>query len=181
VAHHAQIVKEKDAEFGEPTYRVGDPSIRNTDPITGTSVQLEYVYNGLPIILGNNDVSAGITRLKTRFLGNALIGPELYISSSCDRLIWELRKYRWGKWAHKKMQYDRNAKEEPVKKDDHACDALRYGVASRPEVDDGVAMPDFSTLPLGATDSVDPTKPYTDKELVKLSTPYRDYHLGEEY
>ena len=181
VSHHAKIVKEYDAEYGAPAYRVGDPSIRNTDPITGTSVQLEYVYNDIPIILGNNDISAGITRFKTRLLGNALVGPELYITRNCDRLIWELRKYRWGKWAHKKMNQDRNQKEEPVKKDDHAVDALRYGLASRPENDDGLDMPDLSTLPLGATDSVDPTKPYTDKELVRLGAKFQDYHLGEEY
>lgn len=183
VAHHAKLVKELDSEYGDPAYRVGDPSIRNTDPITGTSVQIEYIYNGIPIILGNNDISAGLTRVKSKLLGVDLnLGrPELYITRNCDRLIWELRKYRWGKWAHKKMNYDRNYKERPVEKDDHACDALRYAVASRPEVDDGTAVPDFSTLPLGATESIDPTKPYTDKELVSLGQKYRDYHLGEEY
>jgi phage terminase large subunit-like protein len=181
VAHHARIVKEKDAEFGEPAYRVGDPSIRNIDPITGTSIQLEYIYNGIPIILGNNDVSAGITRVKTRFMGNATLGPELYITKNCDRLIWELRKYRWGKWAHKKMNYDRNPKELPVKKDDHAVDSLRYGLASRPEVDDGTEVPDFSTIPLGATESIEPGKPYTDKELISFGKKYVDYNMGEEY
>jgi len=79
------------------------------------------------------------------------------------------------------MNWERNAKEEPVKKDDHAVDALRYGLASRPENDDGTEVPDFSTLPLGATDSVDPFKPYTDRELVKLGQSYKDYHLGEEF
>lgn len=180
VAHHAKIVLEKDAEFGEPAYRVGDPSIRNTDPITGTSVQLEYIYNNCPIILGNNDMSAGITRVKTKFLGSE-VGPEVYITKNCVNLIWELRKYRWGKWAHKKMNYEKNAKERPVDKDDHACDALRYALASRPEVDNGTDMPDFSTLPLGASESVDPMKPFIDRELVRLGTPYRDYHLGEEF
>ena len=180
VAHHAKIVKEYDREFGEPAYRVGDPSIRNTDPITGTSVQLEYVYNGVPIILGNNDISAGLTRVKTRFIGNALVGPELYITRNCDRLIWELRKYRWGKWAHKKMNFDRNAKEEPVKKDDHAVDALRYGCSSRPEVDDGTSVPDFSTMPLGATDTVEPGQAYKDRELIRTGK-YRDYNMGEDW
>jgi phage terminase large subunit-like protein len=181
VAHHARIVKEFDQLYGDPTYRVGDPSIRNTDPITGTSVQLEYVYNGVPIILGNNDISAGLTRVKTKLLGNAVTGPEVFITKNCVNLIWELRKYRWGKWAHKKMNYEKNAKERPVDKDDHACDALRYALASRPEVDNGTDMPDFSTLPLGATDSVDPMKPYTDKELIRVGQKYIDFHLGEEY
>jgi phage terminase large subunit-like protein len=184
VSHHAKIVKEKDAEFGFPAYRVGDPSIRNTDPITGTSVQLEYIFNDIPIILGNNDVSAGIIRIKSKLLGTDFGGgktPELYITRNCDRLIWELRKYRWGKWAHKKMNYDRNAKEEPVKKDDHACDSLRYALASRPEVDDGTTIPDPTSLPLGATDVVEIDKPYTDKELTAIGRKYVDFHIGEEY
>jgi hypothetical protein len=79
------------------------------------------------------------------------------------------------------MNYEKNAKERPVDKDDHACDALRYALASRPEVDNGTDMPDFSTLPLGATDSVDPMKPYTDKELIRVGQKYIDFHLGEEY
>lgn len=183
VAYHAKVVKEMDEIYGEPSYRVGDPSIRNTDPITGTSVQLEYIYNGIPVICGNNDISAGLTRIKSKLLGTdlALGKPELFITRNCERLIWELRKYRWGKWAHKKMNYDRNFKEEPVKKDDHACDALRYLIASRPEADDGTAVPDLSTLPLGVTDVVDPTKPYTDKELVRMGQKYVDYNLGEDY
>ena len=180
VAHHAKIVKVLDEQYGEPTYRVGDPSIRNTDPITGTSVQLEYIYNEIPVILGNNDIPAGITRVKTKLIGSD-VGPEVFITKNCANLIWELRKYRWGKWAHRKMNYEKNAKERPVDKDDHACDALRYALASRPEVDNGSDVPDFSTLPLGAIDSVDPFKPYTDKELVSYGQKHRDYHLGEEY
>jgi phage terminase large subunit len=32
------------------------------------------------------------------------------------------------------QEMTKNAKEDPVKKDDHAVDALRYGMMSRPEI-----------------------------------------------
>src|SRR5436190_5925169 len=57
VEYHADVVVQKNRMLGiEPLYYVGDPSIRNTDPITATSVQIEYSQNGLPIVLANNDV-----------------------------------------------------------------------------------------------------------------------------
>jgi hypothetical protein len=34
---------------------------------------------------------------------------------------------------------------------------------------------------LGVADVVDPTKPYIDKELVRLGQKYIDYNLGEDY
>ncbi len=128
-----------------PDYYVGDPSIRNVDPITGTSVLIEYVDHGIPITLGNNDQKAGINKIQT------LLGKEddlikypqkLYISKKCPNLIWEMKRLRWATWATRKMRADKNKKEEQHKKNDHACDALRYLVASRPEFDNGSSMPD---------------------------------------
>jgi hypothetical protein len=183
VKQHVPIVLAKDALYGEPAYRVGDPSIGNRDPITGTSVQLEYVLNGIPIILGNNDVAGGINRVKTLLRGTSVgdrLVPQLYITNNCVNTIREHKKYRWRKWAHKQLNYEKNQPEEPVKKDDHTADALRYGVASRPEVDDGTTVPDASSLPLGM-EAIDPDKPFYDNELVSQGTKYQDFNLGEEY
>ena len=140
VKHHAQIVQERDRSHGrEPNYRVGDPSIRNVDPIQGTSIHLEYLDHGVPILLGNNDVSAGIQRV-ARYIGEPPFGinnrPKLYVTANCTNLIWEINRYRWGRWVNKVVERERNRKEEPMKRDDHAVDALRYLIASRPEVED---------------------------------------------
>ena len=43
------------------------------------------------------------------------------VFSCCDNLIRELKSYWWG------------TGDSPVKKDDHALDALRYFVMSRPQ------------------------------------------------
>ena len=54
--------------------------------------------------------------------------PRLFISARCRSLLNEIPEYVWKKLREK----DSNPKEEARKLNDHACDALRYGVMSRP-------------------------------------------------
>jgi hypothetical protein len=51
--------------------------------------------------------------------------PALFIFSSCPMMIREIKEYRW------KSDGDG---EEPVKKDDHAMDELRYYLMYRGEI-----------------------------------------------
>jgi phage terminase large subunit-like protein len=122
---HSMITGHKLKEKME--YIVADPSIRNTDPINRSSIQHEYAENGLYFSLANNDVSAGINRVTSRFKNR-----QLFITRNCTNLIWELNRYRWDKFQTSKAANKNNKKETPLKKDDHAVDALRYGVVSRP-------------------------------------------------
>jgi len=183
VSWHAARVHEKNTEHQRvPDYYVGDPSIKNSDPITGTSVQIEYVENGIPIILGNNDRHAGINAVAERLIG-VQDRPQLFIcKQTCPWLTWEIQRYRWARWASKRMAFDKNAKEEPHKKDDHACDALRYGVASRPRLDNGTEIPEYSDeTPRHGADSAYDT--FTDRELTRMRSgaQYVDSNLGIEY
>lgn len=129
VEQMARLVGERERRYGVPLYRVGDPSIRAEDARTGTSIQFEYAKLGLFIALGNNDVRAGINKV-AQLIGNSGERRQLLISDQCTNLLSEIKKYRWAKYATKKLESTRNAKEEPVKKDDHACDTLRYGVTA---------------------------------------------------
>lgn len=154
-----------------PDYYVGDPSCRARDPITGTSIQLEYIENGIPIILGVNDVRAGIIRTAGLIRGTAVdtgeekkFIPKLYITRNCVNLLYEIKRYRWSVWAEKKARFDKNKKDEPHKKDDHALDAMRYLIMSRPQLDDGSYIPESPTNFLGAPESVDPFKPLHDRD-----------------
>ena len=178
VKDHAKVVAERELSLGcDFVYRVGDPSIRNTDPLTGTSVHQEYAEHGIPIVLGNNDVPAGINRVITRLNGNKG-KPQLFITKNCEHLIYEMGRYRWAKWEHKKANFNNNKKEVPHKKDDHACDALRYGIASRPEVEDGtLIMPtrDVATAYPAVGKLYDYDRP------LQSSSNYVDTHLGDEY
>lgn len=126
-----------------PVYIVGDPSIRNRDPITGTSILQEYADYGVYISLGNNDMRGGLARIQNR-----LERELLFISERCEHLLWEFPRYRWDKYASSKLQQRKNPKETPMKRDDHALDALRYGVASRPAMDNEVDMPTSNVLNL---------------------------------
>lgn len=160
--HAANVLERNKQHRIIPSYNVGDPSIRNRDPITGTSVQIEYVDHGVPIILGNNDVAAGIDIVRRRF-GSPNSPATLLITENNPELIYELKRYRWQLWANKKMDRDKNKKEEPHKKDDHHCDAIRYGVASRPQVEDH-SIPEEVVRPVGST-AVSPYSGRTDPGL----------------
>lgn len=132
-----------------PEYIVGDPSIRNSDPISGSSVHTAYAENNVFITLGNNDVSAGIERVASRFRKKLL-----FITNRCEKTLWEINRYRWEKYASAKIAQRKNPKETPVKKNDHAMDALRYGVVSRPVLpgEEEISAWNFLGAPGVATD-----------------------------
>jgi phage terminase large subunit-like protein len=145
VSYHAQAIHARDAIHKKiPNAYIGDPSIRNTDPITGTSIHLEYLQHGIPILLGNNDVVAGINKVASYLEAKGAGGlPQLLITRNCINLITELQRYRWSTFASKRLAFQNNKKEVAHKKDDHACDALRYIMMSRP---------DLRGLPMGSNE-----------------------------
>lgn len=115
----------------DPSYMVGDPSTRNTDPITGTSIRIEYGERGVWYQLGNNDVRAGIQRVKSVLKYN-----KLWISRRCTNLLREARSYKWAKPISSKVAARSNLQELPVKRNDHALDALRYGIMTIPKYEE---------------------------------------------
>lgn len=179
ISYHAQKVHQINAlHEREIAYYVGDPSIRNSDPITGTSVLIEYIESGIPLILGNNDVRAGIDKVAKHIRNPETGKPRLFITKNCVNLIHELQRYRWGTWATKKMQNQKNKKEEPHKKHDHAVDALRYLISSRPAVEDmSLPKPD---VPYSA--AISPYEDLKDRSLQIAKRKYDlDPHLGSEW
>lgn len=109
-----------------PAWTVIDPAARNRNQQTGRSDQQEYVDCGIVAFPGQNDVRAGINRIRQRF---EAAPPRLLISSRCVELRGELKKYRWQKDSKRS---ENAPAERPVKKDDHLLDALRYVVMQRP-------------------------------------------------
>ena len=86
----------------------------------------EMNNEGLYTIPAKNDILPGISAVseKLKIKGNGK--PSLFIDKKCKHLIHELENY---KYAEKNGSGGAYA-EIPVKKDDHACDALRYAVYS---------------------------------------------------
>jgi hypothetical protein len=107
-----------------PRWYVIDPAARNRNSQTGRSDQAEFGDNGIHTIPAQNAVMAGINHVKER-----LGADKLEVSAACKELIAEFKRYRWVK----DLSRSENApSERPVKKDDHALDALRYMVMQRP-------------------------------------------------
>lgn len=118
-------------------YIVADPSIWNKDPIGGTSIAAEYSECGLDFGKANNDVKGGINRVMSRFKTKSKVNnaPMLIITKNCVKALWEIKRYRWARYDTSKALNKNNPKESPHKKDDHAMDAIRYGVVSRPQME----------------------------------------------
>lgn len=82
-----------------------DPSAK------GTILELEKM--GLTIIKANNAIDEGIARVKEYISKNKLI-----VSKKCSNLLRELDLYSY-----------KDGSDKPEDKNNHACDALRYGIA----------------------------------------------------
>lgn len=127
----AEEVLMRNVRWGrQPRWYVIDPAARNTSAQTGRSDQMEYADHGLVTIVGQNSVTAGLSRIK----GLLSVG-ELFVAANCVVTIDQFRKYRWQ--SGKRLEGDQ--RESPLKKDDHLLDALRYAVMSRPRAVDRVA------------------------------------------
>ena len=109
------------SEFADDIQAFLEPySVKNIyiDP-SALSMKLELQRRGMHIIEANNDVFNGIQMMTTEMgKGN------LYVLEDCPNLIKEIENYVWD--SKKSAQGD----DAPVKKGDHAVDALRYVMAS---------------------------------------------------
>lgn len=107
----------------DPNLYVIDPAARNKLHQTGRDDQAEYLKYGIPVIPGNNSRRLGFGQIRNRLADETIL-----VCARCDTLIDQFGKYRW----RKPPTGESDGKEEPVKKDDHALDALRYLVMSDP-------------------------------------------------
>ena len=88
------------------------------DP-SALSMKLELQRRGMHVVEANNDVFNGIQMMTTEMgKGN------LFVLKDCPNLIREIENYTWDEKKAKEGE------DVPVKKADHAVDALRYCIAS---------------------------------------------------
>lgn len=110
------------AEIARKIGEIVEPYLVNfrcvfTDPSMPAIIE-EINQHGVRCESGDNDVIGGISLVK-----NHLKQQDLFIDKNCVNLIRELESYRYEKDVH-----GRNYSERPLKKDDHAVDALRYAL-----------------------------------------------------
>ena len=95
------------------------------------SVIEEFYDNGWDFMPGINDVTAGITKIR-EFMRVTNGKTRLYIfRDKCPNLCKELVNYRYKEYTDVQGR-SRNDSEEPIKKNDHCQDSLRYLIQTRP-------------------------------------------------
>lgn len=121
VSEVAEVIKTKNGDQRINRMLI-DPSCRNRSGATGLSIIDEFEKVGLFFEPANNDVRAGINRVKERMKD----GKGLKIFQTCRNLRTELQTYKWKDLKPGAIQ---DAPDKPIKKDDHLVDSLRYGVS----------------------------------------------------
>lgn len=82
-----------------------------------------YRKAGIRVKEANNSVLPGIQAVATYLhINEETKRPRLFICEWCPNTIREIAGYRW------KQLKDGTTLEEPDKKEDHTCDAIRYGI-----------------------------------------------------
>jgi phage terminase large subunit-like protein len=109
--------------------RTGDPAMKQTSGITGTSVLFEYAMND--IIIGvegiPKDESIGIDRMNTYLAIDPMTKrPFWEITQECPKHNWEFKKLAWKTYASPRLNDRQNPLEKVHDKDNHLFDAQKY-------------------------------------------------------
>lgn len=97
-------------QYGRPDFIVCDPA--------AASIKGAFRTAGFTVVNGKNDVQEGITEVQNRLYFTNSTQPYLTIDPRCPHTISDVESYTWK---------NPGEKDEPVKADDHAADAVRYG------------------------------------------------------
>lgn len=137
-----------------PDIYVGDPSIAQRSAVSATkdSIQIAYMKQGIPILLGNNDQQIGVEKM------NRFLGPPVrwVITENCQNLIRQMQRLRWRIFETAKKRRDNNPQEVLHKKDDHATDSARYffGLMNELYIKPGVSVDPMEQLNMSIQQAV---------------------------
>ncbi len=107
------------SEFADMVQEFLEPyAIKNLylDP-SAAAFQLELQRRGIHVVHANNDVANGIQKMTSEMAKGNLV-----VCSECKNTIREIESYVWDSKAAER------GIDEPLKKNDHATDALRYAI-----------------------------------------------------
>lgn len=107
----------KKSKFFNRANLIADPSTKKTER-DGKSVAYEFQQNDIFFQDADNDVLQGINRVNELFKVEKLL-----ICRNCVNTLSEIGNY---KWKEIRPGQQRNEFEEPIKKNDHAMDCIRY-------------------------------------------------------
>ena len=122
----AQLIKDK-SKGEDISYTVASPDMWQRrgvrDVIGGESIAETFLINGVPLIKADNERMIGWARIRENLMMAADGKPYLQIFSTCHDLIRTLPLLTYDKHDHEDVSDGC---------EDHAPEALRYGVMSRP-------------------------------------------------
>lgn len=132
-----------------------DPSTRaNRGKDSDFQTYLDHLPKDWTFIPANNEVETGIDRVKQYLkVNDRTKKPQLLIFESCTNLIEQMSQYKYEE-LQPGQESQKNIKETPVKKDDHAVDALRYAIMSRPEQPSKIDQSDKKRNEYGMSGSI---------------------------
>jgi len=176
VAEHAAIIHEREKAWGkECDIRTGDPALKQTSGITGTSVLQAYAEQGVYIAVEGvpRAVMIGIEKMQEYMRIRPNGTPTWTVTENCVNLIRELKKLRWATYSSDKQAYAMNKQEEIHKKDDHAADSMRYFMTLMPDLrpNEGRQLTPSERIPT--------TIPYTEL-LAKMSADPNIHFIDDE-
>jgi phage terminase large subunit-like protein len=87
------------------------------------NARMELEAFGLKTLEADKNIRGGIDAVSARLATNAVGRPSILVHDCCVNLIREFEAYRWPKQRPGALS---DPKDAPVKKDDHALDAVRY-------------------------------------------------------
>ena len=119
LSRHVEALREMFKQYGEPGLIVADPEDR------GSRLTMARDHD-MPTVKAKKEIRAGLSAVAERLAPDANGRPHLVVHSNCVNLIREIEGYVWDTRRSKADQPDR-----PLKKEDHAMDALRYLVFYR--------------------------------------------------
>jgi hypothetical protein len=137
VSEHSAVIHEREKAWGKQAdIRTGDPALKQTSGITGTSVLQAYAENGVYVAVEGvpRSVVVGIEKMQEYMRIRSNNTPTWTITNNCHNLIRELKKLRWATYSSDKQAYEMNKQEEIHKKDDHAADSARYFMTLMPDL-----------------------------------------------
>jgi phage terminase large subunit-like protein len=131
ISSFAEQIHERNSREGRrvPDIYVGDPAIEQHNAQTGDSIRTSYMKEGIPILLGNNNISIGVNKMNSY-----LEKRKWVITEDCPNLINSLQRVRWKIFESAKKRHDNPPREELHGKFKDPADSARYFFSMQPDL-----------------------------------------------
>lgn len=106
------------------------------------TIRKEFAKHGINTVLVTKDNAVGFNAVKARLkivrnsLGDIKRKPLLYVFDDLHGFNFEINRYSWDSFSSAKISEKREQVNQPLKKDDHYMDVLKYECIKRNYVED---------------------------------------------